>query len=228
MVTFEQYYESYWDRPDEYNDPTTPARMALLRKHLANVPKGSRVIDVGCGRGEFCEFFRAELGLVPEGIDISENVIRYARQRYPAIEFHVGEVPQLTTAKAGSFQAAFCSEVIEHLFDVEGCLKSINRLLAPGGTLVVTTPYHGLIKNLTVAAFNFAKHYDPIGQHIRFFDKTSLGQCLRYSGFAPLVWTGYGRPWPFWKSFFVVSRKIAEPSERSEMTSQLRHAGGDA
>lgn len=214
MVSIEQYYENYWDRPDEYNDPSTPERFALLKKHLASLPKGARIIDVGCGRGEFCEFFR-QMGLAAEGIDLSENVIRYARQKHPEITFHQGEVQTLLPANAKLFDAAFTSEVIEHLFDVEGYLKCVNQLLKPGGTLVVTTPYHGWLKNMVVDTFNYTKHYDPVGQHIRFFNKKGLEMVLRNSGFEPLVWTGYGRPWPMWKSFFVVARKGSEAQSES-------------
>jgi 2-polyprenyl-6-hydroxyphenyl methylase/3-demethylubiquinone-9 3-methyltransferase len=216
MVSIEQYYETYWDRPEDYNDPTTPARFALLRRHLANLAKGAPIIDVGCGRGEFCQFFK-EMGFAPQGIDISHNVIRFAREHHPGITFHEGEVQQLLPAHVGEFQAAFSSEVIEHLFDVEGYLKCVNRLLKPGGTLVVTTPYHGWLKNMIVDTFNYSKHYDPAGQHIRFFDKKSLGLCLRRCGFEPLVWSGYGRPWPMWKSFFVVAKKASEPQDQSEL-----------
>lgn len=216
MVSIEQYYESYWGDPDDYNDPTTPQRSALLKRHLAHLPNGARIIDVGCGRGEFCQIFK-DMGLTPQGIDLSENVIRYAREKHPGIEFTAGEVQQLLPAHAGTFQAAFTSEVVEHLFDVEGYLKSVNRLLAPGGTLCLTTPYHGWLKNIIVDTFNYTKHYDPLGQHIRFFDKKGLDLCLRLAGFQAQVWTGYGRPWPMWKSFFVVAKKVAEPAEASGM-----------
>jgi SAM-dependent methyltransferase len=96
------------------------------------------------------------------------------------------------------------------LFDVETYLQSINRLLRPGGRFVLTTPYHGFVKNVLVDLLNYHKHYDPLGQHIRFFDRASLSTCLVKFGFEPKVWTGYGRPWPFWKSFFVVSSKARE------------------
>jgi 2-polyprenyl-3-methyl-5-hydroxy-6-metoxy-1,4-benzoquinol methylase len=209
MVSIEQYYENYWDRPDEYNDPSTPARFALLKKHLAHLATGARIIDVGCGRGEFCGFFK-QMGFASEGIDISENVIRYARERHPDIMFHNGEVQTLLPGNAKVFDAAFTSEVIEHLFDVEGYLKCVNQLIKPSGTLIVTTPYHGWLKNMVVDTLNYTKHYDPVGQHIRFFNKKGLEMVLRNSRFEPLVWTGYGRPWPMWKSFFVVARKVSD------------------
>lgn len=209
MADIKTYYEQYWDAPEEYTDSTGPLREALLRKHVGHLPRGSRVLDVGCGRGEFVAFFKS-MGFEAEGIDLSEAGIRYARERFPGMTFHAGETDVLLPQKAGWYDLLFSSEVIEHLFDVPAYLHACNALLKPGGLLVLTTPYHGLVKNLLLDVLNYGKHYDPLGQHIRFFDTASLGLCLRRWGFEPTVWSGYGRPWPLYKSFFVVSRKAAE------------------
>lgn len=211
MATIEQYYENYWEDPDSYRDPTTPQRQALLTRCLSAVPKGGLILDVGCGRGEFCDFF-ARQGFRAEGTDISQAAVKYAQEHYPGSTFHACPVEDLLPARAGAFDAAFSSEVIEHLFDVGAYLLAINHLLKPGGTLVLTTPYHGLVKNIVIDMLNYSSHYDPMGQHIRFFDRKGLDRCLRSFGFEPVHWWGYGRPWPMWKSFFVVSRKVAQAS----------------
>ena len=56
MADIETYYEAYWDTPEDYDDPTTPMRQTLF-KDRASLPGGARILDVGCGRGEFCAFF---------------------------------------------------------------------------------------------------------------------------------------------------------------------------
>jgi SAM-dependent methyltransferase len=164
------------------------------------------VLDVGCGRGEFCAFF-AGLGHETLGLDISEPVIDFARRQHPQLEFRAGEVQTLLPELAGSFDVVFSSEVIEHLFDVGRYLDAIHALLRPQGRFVLTTPYHGLVKNILIDLFNYSGHYDPLGQHIRFFDRKGLSEALRRHGFEPVAWAGYGRPWPLWKSFFVVAEK---------------------
>src|SRR5687767_11920900 len=148
MADIQQYYEEYWQAPEDYNDPTGPMRQALFRKHV-KLSAGASVLDVGCGRGEFCAFFQ-QLGLAAEGIDISRTGIEYARKQHPGITFHAGEVQALLPSRAGSFDCVFCSEVIEHLFDVGSFLEAVNRLLKPGGVFVLTTPYHGLVKNIVL------------------------------------------------------------------------------
>lgn len=217
MPTIEQYYENYWEHPEEYSDPTTPQRQALLAKVLPRIAKGGRILDVGCGRGEFCDFFAkwGNQGFRAEGSDLSHAAIAYARRHTPACTFHAAPVEDLLPARAGEFDMVFSSEVIEHLFDVGTYLLSINHLLRDGGLFVLTTPYHGLVKNISIDLLNYSRHYDPMGQHIRFFDTRSMGQCLRSLGFEVEHWWGYGRPWPFWKSFFVVARKASQAKPMS-------------
>ncbi len=212
MPTIEQYYENYWEDPESYADPTTPQRQALLKRALPAVPKGGRILDVGCGRGEFCEFFTQQ-GYAAEGTDISHAAVAHAERTYPSSRFHACAVEALLPARAGEFDAVFSSEVIEHLFDVGTYLYAINRLLKPGGLLVLTTPHHGLIKNIVIDLLNYSGHYDPMGQHIRFFDRKGMAKCLRQFAFEPVHWWGYGRPWPMWKSMFVVAKKVGEARE---------------
>lgn len=209
MATIEEYYENYWEDPESYSDPTTPQRQALLRKVLPTLPKGGKILDVGCGRGEFCDFFAGE-GFIAEGTDISQAAVKFAGEHYPRAKFHACSVEDLLPARAGEFDAVFSSEVIEHLFDVGAYLLAINHLLRPGGLLILTTPYHGLLKNISIDLLNYAGHYDPMGQHIRFFDTKGMDRCLRAFKFSPRHWWGYGRPRPFWKSFFVVAEKVGE------------------
>ena len=206
MTSIEQYYEDYWQGPEVYHDPSTPARQRLLKVAFSTLPRGSRVLDVGCGRGEFCHFFETQ-GYRAFGTDISNAAVQYASQAFPDIPFHAGPVESMVQEHGDSFDAVFSSEVIEHLFDVPGYLLAVNRLLKPNGLFVLTTPYHGLMKNVLIDLFGFAKHYDPFGQHIRFFDRKGLTKCLRTFGFTPFRLTGYGRPWPLWKSMFVAARK---------------------
>jgi 2-polyprenyl-3-methyl-5-hydroxy-6-metoxy-1,4-benzoquinol methylase len=191
MSEIKEFYERYWARPEEYLDPSTPQRQAMIARYAPVAEKGIRVLEVGCGRG-----------------DISEAGVQYARDRHPGIPVHSGTVEDFAPAHAGQFDLVFSSEVIEHLFDVMSYLRAIQQVLREGGWLVLTTPYHGVVKNIAVGLFAFERHYHPESEHIRFFSARSLRDCLGRTGFALETLTGYGRPWPFWKSFFVTARKL--------------------
>lgn len=203
------YYEQYWDNPQSAppaNDPTTEERKRMLRHALRNLAPGSPVLDAGCGAGDFCRFL-ASLGHHPVGLDLSEKAIAFARKQHPDLDFRAGSADDFADEFSGRFQAVWCSEVIEHVFDTYSFLSGLHQCMASGGLLILTTPYHGVLKNLLITLTNYHSHYRPFGGHIRFFDRRSLDYSLRYCGFTPVAWSGVGRFWPLYKSFFVVSRK---------------------
>ncbi len=109
-----------------------------------------------------------------------------------------------------SFDVCYCSEVIEHLFNVQGFVAEVHRLLKDGGMLVLTTPYHGWLKNLLVVTLRFDQHFSPTGGHIRFFSKKSMRQCLERGGFLAEEIMGTGRMWPLWNSMLITARKTDE------------------
>lgn len=192
--------------------------------------RGLRLLDAGCGEGQFLEVF-AQLGFEPHGLDIAPTAAAKARERVPEAEVVVASLEEPLPFPAGQFDVIWCTEVIEHLFDVGATLREFRRILRPQGLLLLTTPYHGFLKNIAVACGAFERHYSVTGPHIRFFTQRSLGSCLRQAGFEPLRWAGFGRGWPLYKSFFVASRVVlVEPNSGSEVRGQMsevRHARSD-
>ena len=208
-----EFYERYWQR--EGGSPADHGfalaeRKANLQRALAELPAGAWVLDAGCGNGEFSAFI-ASLGYRVSGVDISENAIARAQSACPGGHFELGSLESGLSFDDGTFQAVWCSEVLEHLFDVHAALAELNRVLTPGGLLVLTTPYHGLLKNLVIALVGFETHYHPYLSHIRFFTRRSLAICLESAGFAVERWGGVGRRWPLWMAHFVIARKVAPP-----------------
>ena len=53
--------------------------------------------------------------------------------------------------------AVWFGETIAHLFDAHSILTEFNRVLRTEGTLILTTPYHGLVKNLSMVLFEFER-----------------------------------------------------------------------
>jgi ubiquinone/menaquinone biosynthesis C-methylase UbiE len=115
-------------------------RRRLVREALAPSP-GERILDAGCGPG----FYAAELlevvgprGSVT-GVDRSPQMLAAARHRnegHPNVHFFEGDVTSLPIGDE-SFDAALCVQVLEYVDDVERALGELNRVLVPGGRLVV-------------------------------------------------------------------------------------------
>lgn len=164
------------------------------------------MLDFGCGSGAASRVLAAA-GHAVVGVDVSESGIALAHQRVPQATFTLIESETRVPFPDASFDVCFCTEVIEHLLDVQGFIREVHRLVVPGGLFLITTPYHGWVKNLVIMTLRFEKHFDPTWGHIRFFTRRSLTRCLEDGGFEVEQFRGIGRCWPVWKSMFVAARR---------------------
>ncbi len=215
MVKNKGFYEEYWQREGgavPESDPTTGERKALLAQALRPLSKGARILDAGCGSGEFVEFIK-ELGFDVSGVDISQTAVEKARARCPGTNLLVASLEEPLSLNDAEFNAVWSTEVLEHIFDVHSTLSEINRVLKDRGLFVLTVPYHGIIKNIVVTLFGFERHFNPELSHIRFFTNNSLSKCLVQAGFKPVQWKGFGRRFPLYKGIFVVAKKVGMPEK---------------
>jgi 2-polyprenyl-3-methyl-5-hydroxy-6-metoxy-1,4-benzoquinol methylase len=187
----------------------TPAVLAIL-----SALRVRSVVDLGCGNGQLCAQLRAA-GFDAVGVDADEAGIAIARSAYPGIHFHQcgfdGDPAQLLHAEGRrSFDAIVSTEVIEHLYSPHLLPRYAWGLLAAGGYLVMSTPYHGYLKNLMLSVFNKWDHHHTAlwhGGHIKFWSVRTLSQLLEGSGFAVTGFQGAGRlPW-LWKSMIATARR---------------------
>lgn len=218
-----EFYEAYWqkDGASPEGDPTTTERRARLQAALQSLkgtgrPEGFQVLDAGCGTGEFVAFLH-DLGFQVTGVELSEAAVTKARKRYLDADIRVASLEEPLPFTDAVFDVIWCTEVLEHMFDVHSTLAEFNRVLKKGGTLLLTTPYHGLVKNLAIVLLGFDRHFNPEISHIRFFTQATLARCLKRAGFVPVSWQGIGRSWPLWKSFFVEARKESPAGPRPEI-----------
>ena len=215
----DEFYERYWR---EYgsescgDDPTIGERLARLKTIVRQLGPGSVIGDVGCGSGLFTAALDS-WGFDAYGCDVAAEAIQLARKAYPKGKFEVNAVGGRLPWPDQFCDAIWCTEVLEHVFDVYGFMAEVSRALKPNGLFVITTPYLGVIKNVMIALFRFSAHYNPWLSHIRFFDKRSLSDCLKRGGFHVNEWLGIGRFWPLYKSFFVIARKVIQPSGRPKI-----------
>ena len=92
----------------------------------------------------------------------------------------------------GSVDLVWCSEVLEHVADGAHLLQEARRVLRPGGRILVTVPFHGRVQAASIALLRFDAHFDPQGQHLRFFTRRRW-RVLDAAGFG-LAWRAGGVP----------------------------------
>jgi 2-polyprenyl-3-methyl-5-hydroxy-6-metoxy-1,4-benzoquinol methylase len=129
---------------------------ALLRRYS---PEGKRVLDFGCMDGIFTLRLQ-QLGGEAVGYDISPAAIAQAKLFRGA-----AARPVFTTVPPGpgQFDRIYCNEVLEHVEDDSGLIGELVGYLAPGGSLVGTTPVGEYF-------------WDP--DHKRLYDETNLKRVL--------------------------------------------------
>lgn len=180
----------------------------IVSRLMADVPRGASVLDLGCGNGSFLSLFQ-DRGWKLYGTDFSPTGIEIARQNFPGIDFFLADSTAPTgdlLDRVGQVDVILSTEVIEHLYDPRGFLRNAYALLKPGGTIVLTTPYHGYLKNLLLAATGkMDQHFTVLWDHghIKFWSRKTLSEAMTEAGFADIRFAGSGRAPYLWKSMVL-------------------------
>ena len=106
----------------------------VVRSLVANA--GARLLDVGCGRGEFVAFM-ATTGWKAKGIDLDPKAV--AQGQSSGADVDHGSVENLEGGRA-LFDAVTLSHVIEHVHDPLGALRRCKALTRLDGSLWIATP----------------------------------------------------------------------------------------
>lgn len=112
----------------------------VLRALAAGRPFAGRVLNAGCGEGGYCPLLESLPGVTRiENIDVSVSPGFLAQHSDARHRVAVGSLTSLPYADA-SFDAALCTEVIEHIPDHAAAVAELARVLKPGGVLIASVP----------------------------------------------------------------------------------------
>lgn len=168
------------------------------------------ILDLGCGRGDIASTLVAS-GFDAMGCDADAEGVRIATARGSQATFrHIGVYDEPAALGRSDFDAVVSTEVIEHLYAPRALPHFANAVLKDGGWLIITTPYHGYLKNLALAlSGHWDSHLSPLwdGGHIKFFSRQTLTRLLHEQGFEVKEFKGVGRVPCLWKSMVLVARK---------------------
>jgi len=110
----------------------------------------------------------------------------------------------------GPVDCVISLEVVEHLFYPKKLFEQSRTLLVDSGLLIVSTPYHGYLKNLALSLMNgWDRHFgvDWDGGHIKFFSKATLSSMASNCGFKNIRLFPVGRIPGLSKSMIMVAKK---------------------
>jgi len=161
--TKEYWDEKYKERSDEYTNKHKKQtdRWKLALEYISN---GNRVLDIGCGIGEFLKYIDGERNdIMPYGVDISEYAIDECNNSMNGV-FDVIDLDKAKRMQFNKLDVAFCGETLEHVNNPQNVIDLAHKSLKDGGLLVITTPYLNGIES---------------PEHVNSFDETSIETLLK-------------------------------------------------
>jgi len=142
-------WDDHWDRYGEAakGNPANDYRHAMILKLLGPLPRGSVLLDIGSGQGQFAVDYQAENPHVSVfGVEYSGEGVRRAQRSAERaglgarfLERNLLEPVKLPAGQPAATHAV-CSEVLEHVEDPTTLMRNALALLAPGAKVVVTVP----------------------------------------------------------------------------------------
>jgi 2-polyprenyl-3-methyl-5-hydroxy-6-metoxy-1,4-benzoquinol methylase len=153
----------------------------IARYHLAAhfVRPGDRVLDAACGLGYGSAVLHdATLAQSVEGLDNSTFAVEYCRSECgahrPRTSFVCGDITDLERRETNSVDVVVSFETMEHIEDPGAFVRTVARLLTPGGRFICSVPNRWVDETGT----------DPNPYHLHVFDRKKLlavcGQFLRF------------------------------------------------
>lgn len=142
--------------------------------------RGRAVLDIGAASGNRrADWLHGSLARVSRrlvGLDIDESEV----ERLRVAGWDIRHADACDFALDESFDVVVAGEVIEHLDNLKGFLRSVARHLSPGGLLVITTPNPFAVSNFVYRLFDGVRVHH---EHTAWYCETTLAQLLRRHGF---------------------------------------------
>jgi 2-polyprenyl-3-methyl-5-hydroxy-6-metoxy-1,4-benzoquinol methylase len=173
----------YYDVPEQdfmYDDPTNQANLdyyyAQLKALISQKARPGKILDVGCNRGQFLDILGDRWDR--HGVELAPHFAEQARRKYGDNVFH-GSLENYPPA-GEPFDVVTVMDVLDHSPEPVEELRRVNRLLRPGGLVVVK------VHNISclwarVVKDRFYAFIPPY--HLHYFDRETLGRTLQAAGF---------------------------------------------
>lgn len=130
------YLENHWIKNKIWTHLEWPKHQNRL-KTCASYLEGKSFIDIGCGLGHSTHHMKKFLPGNWSGLEFMQEVIKEAEKLFPEITFYYAKDFNFLPV-CGQFDGVVCSEVIEHVKNDKGLIKSLLEITKR--VLIITTP----------------------------------------------------------------------------------------
>lgn len=172
----------HWDRVAERIGRGSTTGRAYHRRlaeiYSRLIPKGRRVLELGCGSGRLLAAVDPIRGV---GVDLSPRMVEIARRQHPSFEVHCGDVQEFEVA--GTFDAVILSDLVNELWDLQEVLERLRPAITRD-TRVIFNFYSRLWELPLQVARWVGLAEPPPGQN--WFRPDDVESMLRLAGFDPI------------------------------------------
>ena len=152
---------------------------------LQKTAKGKRLLEIGCGTGDFLAFARENgfqvVGIEPSAEAVERAVANGLTVHATTLENFCG---QSSPGETGKFDAVVMLNVLEHVPDPVTTLQQCRRLLNPEGVVVIRVPNDfSEIQEAAKAQIQSREWWVAVPDHINYFNLQSLCALLKGVGF---------------------------------------------
>ncbi|MBU0800153.1 MAG: bifunctional 2-polyprenyl-6-hydroxyphenol methylase/3-demethylubiquinol 3-O-methyltransferase UbiG [Alphaproteobacteria bacterium] len=198
IAHFAKDSRDWWDENGPFRPlhRLNPVRLRYIRDRIIDANPGAvrrslkpldglKILDIGCGGGLVCEPL-ARMGATVTGIDADEQAITVARahadQSGLDITYKASSAEELHGEK---FDVVLALEIVEHVADIDGFMRSVSALCKPGGIIIMST-LNRTAKSflLGIVAAEYILRWVPRGTHQwgKFVKPSTLSRTLRAAG----------------------------------------------
>ncbi len=191
----EFFYSSIFEKESRKYYSIQKKKIRIIMDMFKPCP-GGRILDVGCGDGLISSMLARKTGSKAYGVDISRNSVSMARKRgieAKRVNVDTRKIP----FPESFFDGVLCGDIIEHVYDTEGLIENVRKVLKPGGYAVFSTPNIASWYNRFFLLMGFMPTWiesssktftgNPFIKrgvgHIHAFTKNSLTGLLKLKGF---------------------------------------------
>ena len=156
----------------------------------AHVPRhAERILDCGCGAGEFGRSLKLRGAKQVVGIEMVERAYKMAQQVLDDVI--LGNIEEIDLPfDDGHFDCIVCGDVLEHLVDPTAVLRKLSRVLAPDGVIVISVPNVRFWDVIQMLVERGRWKYEDVGildrTHLRFFTAVEMQDMVRAAGLTVL------------------------------------------
>lgn len=157
---------------------------------ISKVPRNTKsILDVGSGSAWIAEHF-AKNNVEVISLDIAVQNLIKAKNKIPSGNHKQVSSDSLKLPfKNDSIETVIASEIIEHIINPAEFVKELFRVVKPGGTLVITTPYKEIIRYCLCIHCN---QKTPLHGHLHSFDEHKLLNLYKDDSIKKISWFVFG------------------------------------